>query len=244
MTIAVSMPGKMGDALYALPTARLLYGIFGEKIDFYTSDYCRPMEKLVMYQDYINNFIIPEDYKIERMDMGVQPWKMPILEQIYTHVFQLGFQAVPDRSIHQYIAHKIGIDTPLAIRYEYPKSSITGLPKEYICIAPRGNTTFVDTFNTLADSRESVIIGGTGDYTGHGIDMTGLDMLDTLYILSKAKGFVGLMSAMLVLANGFDIPRIAIHDGIHWDMRHVVYTEYNHYPINPTLAGLEAILDK
>jgi len=239
--IAVSMPGKIGDALYALPVARLLYGIHGEKVDFYTSEYCTPMKRLVEYQTYISRFIVPEDYKIERMDMGVQPWNMPI-PQKYTHIFQLGFQGIPDRAIHQYMAHKLGYNMPLAIRYDYPLVDMD-LPEDFICIAPRGKTSFEGTFNALADSTTSVIIGGNGDYTGHGIDMTGLDMLLTTYILSQSKGFVGLMSAMLVLANGFDIPRVAIHDGIHWDMRHVVYTALNHYPINPSLPDLKAILD-
>lgn len=98
MTIAVSHPGKMGDALYALPTARLLYGIHGEKIDFYTSDYCAPLTNLIEYQSYINKVVIPADYKIERMDIGCQPWQMPIPAE-YTHIFQLGFRGVPNQAI-------------------------------------------------------------------------------------------------------------------------------------------------
>lgn len=239
--IAVSMPGKIGDSLYALPVARLLYGMHGEKIDFYTSSYCNPMKNLVVYQSYINDFIIPADYTIERTDMGIQPWQMPIPDK-YTHVFQLGFRGIPDRSIHQYMAHELGYDMPLAIRYEYPELE-TDISGDYICIAPRGQTSFIDTFNELAQNTQAVIIGGTGDYTGYGIDYTGLDMLDTLSVLSKSKGFVGLMSSQLVLANGLDIPRIAIHDGIHWDMRHVINTALNHYPINPSVAHVKALLD-
>jgi hypothetical protein len=68
-------------------------------------------------------------------------------------------------------------------------------------------------------------------------------MLSTLSILSGAKGFVGLMSSQLVLANGFPYPRIAPHDGRSWDMRHVINTEYNHYPINPSVEQILSLLD-
>jgi len=238
--IAVTHPGKMGDTLYALPLARLLYGINGEKIDFYTSEYCRPLKELIEYQTYINECIIPADYTIERMDMGCQPWQMPVQEG-YTQVYHAGFRSVPDRAIHQFIAMQAGYNVPLGISYDYPYGYT--FTSDYICIAPRGETSFKQLFNDLADSTNAVIIGGEGDYTGHGMDFTGLSMLETVSLLSKAKGFVGLMSSQLVLANGFPYPKIAPHDGKSWDMRHVIYTEYNHYPINPTLADLKALLD-
>lgn len=242
MTIAVSMPGKMGDALYALPFARLLYGINGEKIDFYTSDYCKPLAELIAYQPYINKVIIPAEYKIERMDMGCQPWEMPIAGD-YTQIYHAGFRSVPDRAIHQFIAAQYGYNGPLGISYDYPKLIGTLYDEPYICIAPRGETTYKELFNEIAKKKRAIIIGGHGDYTGYGIDATGIDMLSTLSILSGAKGFVGLMSSQLVLANGFPYPRIAPHDGRSWDMRHVVNTEYNHYPINPSVEQILSLLD-
>jgi hypothetical protein len=217
------------------------------------------MVSLVEYQSYINRVVIPKDYVVERMDCGCQPWLMPVKGD-YTHIYHCGFKSTPDRALHQFIALQNGYDVPLGIRYEYSgvpcgafESNLDGtayykfgnitVPHPYICIAPRGLTSFIDTFNKLADSTNAVIIGAKDDYTGHGINMTGLSMLDTLSVLSQCSGFVGLMSSMLVLANGFDIPRIAIHDGRSWDMRHVVYTAYNHYPINPTVQEIKDILD-
>jgi hypothetical protein len=238
--IAVTHPGKMGDTLYALPLARLLYGINGEKIDFYTSEYCRPLKELIEYQQYINQCIIPANYTIERMDMGCQPWLMPVQEG-YSQVYHAGFKSVPDRAIHQFIASEHGYYGPLGISYEYPVQ--TRYKGDYICIAPRGETTYKELFNSLAQDTQAIIIGGKGDYTGYGIDATGISMLDTLSLLAYAKGFVGLMSSQLVLANGFPYPKISPHDGKSWDMRHVVYTASNHYPINPTLADLKALLD-
>lgn len=239
--IAISMPGKMGDALYALPTARYLYGVTGKKIDFYTSSYCLPMKRLVEYQPYIHEFIIPDGYIVERMDMGVQPWNMPIPNE-YDEIHQLGFRGIPDTMLHQYMAKTAGITAGLAIAYDYPRIS-NPLGKPYIAIAPRGDTTYNQLFNDIADLYPSIIIGGNGDYLGHGVDMTGKDMLDTLSLLDHATAFIGLMSSQLVLANGFNIPRIAPHDGIHWDMSHVVQYHLNHYPINPTVADIKHLLD-
>lgn len=247
MTIAVTHPGKMGDTLYALPLARLLYGINGEKIDFYTSEYCRPLKELIEYQPYINRCIIPNSYVIERMDMGVQPWLMPVQDG-YSQVYHAGFKNVPDRAIHQYIAAEHGYNGPLGISYAYPEIHDIRLKaildtEDYICVAPRGQTTFIDLFSNIADTTNAIIIGGEGDYIGYGYDATGISMLDTLSILAGAKGFVGLMSSQLVLANGFSYPKIAPHDGKSWDMRHVVYTASNHYPVNPTLEHVKDLLD-
>lgn len=247
--IAVSHPGKLGDSLYALPFCRLLYGMYGEKIDFYTSDYCAPMINLVKFQPYINDVIIPVEYKIERMDMGIQPWYMPIPTNKYSRVYQTGFQQVPDRALHQYIAASQGFDIPLAIRYDYQK--MRKVKSKYVCIAPRGLTSYTVLFTELVHELQThdirtVVIGGFGDNTldADVIDYSGTDMLETLNLLAYSLGFVGLMSSQLVLANGFDIPRISPHDGIHWDMRHVVQTPYNHYPINPTKEDILAIFDK
>lgn len=237
--IAVTMPGKMGDALYALPFARLLYGINGEKIDFYTSEYCRPLKELIEYQSYINRCIIPNSYVIERMDIGCQPWEMPVQDG-YSQVYHAGFRNVPDRAIHQFIAAQYGYTGPLGISYDYPE--YTNYTSDYICIAPRGLTSFIELFNDLADSTTAVIIGGKGDYTGHGMDLTGLSMLDTLSVLSRAKGFVGLMSSQLVLANGFPYPKIGIN-GYQSDMRHAIKTASNFYPPEgSTIEDMKRIL--
>lgn len=238
---AASMPGRLGDCIYVLPFLRYVYGVTGEKIDFYTSDYCKPLRMLFEYQPCINSFNILDKYVIERHDMGTQPWHMPIPEG-YEQVFQLGFQSVPDRAIHQFIAAQQGIGLALGVRYEVPIFADWATAKDYICIAPRGQTSFQSLFDELADRTNAVIIGGTGDYTGHGRDYTGLDLLKTAFILSRSSGFVGLMSSQLVLANGFDIPRIAPHDGKSWDMRHVIYSAYNHYPVNPSVDDVVALL--
>jgi len=239
--LAFTHPGKMGDALYTLPAIRYCTKYFGSNADFYTSSYCSPMKRLFEYQSVVDGFYVPDNYKIERMDMGVQPWYIPVDMSLYTTVFQLGFRQVPDCPLPRYIATTAGVgkQQKLTIRYECP--DIETLDEPYIVIGPRGKTTFEPLYLDIIEQSPVMVvqIGGPGDAVGDltndkVVDLTGEDMLETCSWLKKAQGYVGLMSAMLVLANGFEIPRIAPHDGKSWDMRHVVESEYNYYPTNPT----------
>jgi len=240
------MPGKIGDALYALPTCKQLAEDFGEQVDFYTSSYCEPIRALVEYQPYINRMVVPDTYIIERMDMGIQPWYMPIPENQYTAAYQLGYRGIPDRALHQFMALEAGIDKPLKIEYTYPEPKYTFFTP-FVTFAPRGSSSYANLFIEVAykliEKRIGiVVIGGAGEnyfqvddiLNPYILDYTGYDMIDTVGMLSKSLAFIGLMSSQLVLANGFDFPKIAPHDGIHWDMRHVVYSDTNFYPINPS----------
>jgi hypothetical protein len=241
--IACSHPGKIGDAIYSLPAIRKACEMEKARADFYTSDYCRPMKRLFEYQSFIDGFYIPDSYHIERMDMGVQPYNLPIDNSRYDRVYQMGFRWVPDRAIPDFISLSVGIPLPVDIEYDYPEFET--LDKPYIVVAPRGETSFKELFNNVIEmSPVSVIVlGGFGDYTGKGIDKTGLDLLETTTWIAKSIGFVGLMSSQLALANGFNIPKIAPHNGINWDMRHVVYGETNYYPVNPRPQEILNILN-
>lgn len=243
--IACSHPGKMGDALYALPAIKKACEINNCKADFYTSEYCRPMERLVKYQSYIDEFIIPKNYVVERMDMGVQPYIMPIDEDKYENVYQMGFRWVPDRAIPDFIALTCGIPLPVKVEYEYPESLDEDLDEPYIIIAPRGETGFKELFVKFIEACPipCIVVGGKGDFIGVGEDLTGIDMLETTTWIAKSAGFLGLMSSQLALANGFNIPKIAVHNGINWDMRHVIYSDTNFYPVNPSVLELLRILN-
>lgn len=228
--------------LYALPTVRQICKAEGQEADFYTSDYCFPVvERLLNRQSYIRKSFISPGYIIERMDIGVQPWQMNV-DGEYNKVYQLGFRGVPDGPIPGFIAKSAGIVWDGEISYDC--DDFPTLDEDYIVIAPRGLSSFQSLFlDVIAKSPvKSVVIGGKSDYIGAGIDKCGLDLLETLPWIAKSKGFLGLMSSQLVLANGFNIPRIAPHDGIHWDMRHVIHSKNNHYPVNPTAKNILKIL--
>lgn len=233
MPIAVSMPGKIGDAIYALPVARELCRKHKTTCDFYTSDYCTPLKRLFEYQWYVDNFIVPEEYHIERMDMGVQPWRMPV-KPGYDAVYHLGYRYVPNISLPDFMAKTAGIEFSPKIEYQYPE--IETLDEPYMVMAARGESSYKDLFLEVIEKSpiRVVQIGGKGEYIGDDPGATGMDMLETVSWISKAEAFVGLMSSQLALANGFNIPKVAPHDGVSWDMRHVVYSPRNFYPINPS----------
>lgn len=247
--IACTHPGKMGDALYALPSIRKIYEITGEKADFYTSKYCAPLKDLFEFQECINNFYMPDNYVVERMDMGVQPWRVPVDMSLYNKTYHFGFRRVPDRAIHEFIAIEAGLALPVEIRYDIPMASI--VPVNNVVIAPRGETTYKSLFREVAllslkKGYEVYIIGGFGDNTldvPEAKDLTGMSMLGTTFLLAQANAFLGLMSSQLVLANGFSMPKIAPHDGRSWDMRHVVYSDSNFYPINPTAEQVVELMN-
>lgn len=228
---AAAHPGKIGDCLYVLPLLRYLSKRDDVIFDFYTSSYCAPLKELFEYQDCIHSFYIASDYVLQDFGCGAQPWQVPV-PNTYNKVYQLGFRRYPDQMLHQFIASEQDVNVPLAIEYQCPDYDTT---EEYICIAPRGNTRYNYLFDKLPQHFNCRVVGGAGDYRGHGQDFTGLSFLKTCSILAKAKAFVGLMSSQLVLANGFPIPRIAPHDGVSWHLHHCVQYYLNHYPINPSI---------
>jgi hypothetical protein len=241
--VAVAMPGKIGDAIYTLPAIREIAKEYGP-VDFYTSSYCAPIVPLFEYQSCVEAVYTPGNYTIRRMDMGVQPWYMSIPEG-YKRTYQFGYRQIPEVSLPEHFCLQANVPFN-GIEYETPEPyySPSGGFIPYVCIAPRGGSTWDDTFREVA-TRAQIdirIIGAKGDYTGYGRDYTGLNLLETASVLKQSFGFIGLGSAMLVLANGNpDIPKIVPHHGYEYDMRHFVYGEKNYYLTNPTA---DAILER
>jgi len=228
--IACAHPGKMGDALYALPAARELARRHGSKVDFYTSPYCAPLTNLIEAQEYIDRVVIAHDYVLKDFRCGAYPWSVSVPGG-YDAVYQMGLRDYPAESIPDHIAVQCGLPRGLPVRYDFdlPPPKVEG---PYIVTAPRGHTAYSPTFRAIADHCpiKVVEIGASGDGTGspRAIDKTGLDMHEVLPWISGAQGFVGLHSAMLVLANGFPINKIVPQGD--WDMRHVVRSVYHQYP--------------
>ncbi len=246
MTLAFTHPGKVGDLLYSLPTVKSICDAKGQQADFWTSEYCYPIVKrLLERQSYIRRCILSPTYVIEGMDMGVRPSRVPVDTILYETTYHLGFREVPNCALPQFIARSVGATWNGKIEYEY--DDVPTLDEPYIVLAPRGETSYKDTFLDLIKKSpvKTVIIGGLGDLIGDGtaLNKCGLDLVETLPWIAKSRGFVGLMSSQLVLANGFDIPKVAPHDGIHWDMGHVIYSDTNFYPVNPTAEEILGLME-
>lgn len=248
--IAVSHPGKHGDALYALPAAKRLSEVMGMKVDFYSSDYCLPLKPLIEFQSYINAFYVAPNYKIERMDMGCQPYYVPIDRYVYKRVDHLGFRRVPDQAIHRFIAAEAGIGDVADPTYEVPEWYNPPY-KDYLVLATRGDTTYKGLFQDIIDQSPLpvMLIGGAGEHKFFStsgkkvIVRTGEDYLMTAAMIAKSRGFIGIMSSQLVLANGFNIPKVIPHNGRSWDMRHVIYSENHHYMVEPTVEEVLGVFD-
>ncbi len=241
--LAFTHPGKVGDLLYSLPTVKHICQIKNEMADFYTSNYCYPIVKaLLERQSYINHVYLSQTYVIEGMDMGVRPWLVPVDLSQYETTYHLGFRTPPDKALPQFIASSVGVTWNGKIEYEF--DPLPTLDEPYIVLAPRGESSYKPVF--LDVIRKSpikvIVIGSYSDYIGEGENRCGLDLLNTLPWIANSRGFVGLMSSQLVLANGFDLPKVAPHDGKHWDMNHVIKTDTNFYPINPTAEQILGLL--
>lgn len=232
--IAVAHPGKLGDALYALPTARFLATQHKCAVDFYTSGYCAPIVRLLEHQSFIRKVIIPPDYVPENGFQGIQPWKMPVPESSYKAVYQLGLREAPDKILPDYIAESVGAPAGLPIYYDYIPAKVLNEP--YIVIAPGREARFRKLLVEVVKRCpvKCVIIGAPGEYIGVGLDATKLDPLDSIPWIAGSRGFVGMMSSPLVLANAFPVPKVVIDDGQTWDMRHVMRSPLNFYPVLPT----------
>jgi len=205
---AFAHPGKMGDFLYILPTVKYICERDGAIADIYTSEMCRPTESLIKYQSYVNDFIIPPEYKMEHFNLGVQPWNIPIDESQYDKVYQLGFQAYPDGPLHKYIAKCIGIEDVADPQYEYP--DITFYDKPYVVVGYCSHHTdsrleqayeyFVETCPI-----QTVQVGGSKDRikSGKPHDQIGIDFLNLASLISNASAYVGFYSGQTAIANGF-----------------------------------------
>lgn len=232
--IAVAHPGKLGDALYALPTLRYLCSRHNCKADFFTSSYCAPIFRLLEHQTCIRKVIVPEGYIPENGYCGIQPWQMPVPQEGYDAVYQLGLRDAPNKILPDFIAESVGAPAGLPIYYQYPETKVLGEP--YIVIAPGKDRRFRATCIDLVKRCpvKCVIIGAPNEHIGIGIDATKLDPLDSIPWIAGSRGFVGMMSSPLVLANAFPIPKVVFDDGETWDMRHVMRGPLNFYPVLPT----------
>lgn len=93
----VTMPGKMGDVLLALPVAREIAAMHRAPVTFITSAYCAPLLPLITLCDYVHGVIaMSEDqYKVEHTHFGAQPWLMPVEAEPMENTYHLGFRHFP-----------------------------------------------------------------------------------------------------------------------------------------------------
>lgn len=236
---AFAHPGKIGDALYTLPTIHAICERDDAVADFYTSEVCRPAENLFRYQDHINDFIVPENYVIEGDGQGIQPWSMPVPSG-YDRVFQLGFSSFPAGPLHKFIAKSAGLSANdvQPPKYKYPDKKFYDDP--YLVMVYnklRGYPPMYRVYRELLDELNIRIVqtGVVSDHVdGPSDNLTGIDLLDVISLLAGARLYLGFYSAILALANGFEsldkvvtipAPGTGEQHGLHLqNTYHVYYT--------------------
>lgn len=232
MKIAVTHPGKIGDCLYSLPICRQL-----KEVDFWTSSYCSPLKNLFEHQSCIKSFNIKQDYQISHDGCGIQPYSLGELPEYYDKIVELGFRDYPQKNLIKYMANLAGIpEENLEIKYDVVEYDLE-LPNKFIVLAPGRDEYFKLCMYKLMQFLSSdigivqvglpeEIIPNFG--TAHCVDLS-----KTLYIISKSIAYIGSLSSNLVLANGFDIPKVCFALPWRQNSIHDIYTDKHLYLTTP-----------
>lgn len=248
--IAVTHPGKLGDALYALPALRALCARHGCQADFWTSAQCAALGPLLSIQPEIRNVRISGTYRPTGFDCGGQPPVVPTTGEEgdegpgYEAVYHLGYRSVPNCPLPLFMARQAGLaDHEIGpVRYATdpgapgPRHRFFGKP--YVVLAARGETTHKERFREFAAASPFAVVevGGHGEAVAgdHGAeDLCGLPFDQMASVIAASSGFVGLMSAPLAVAQGFPVPKLVVHDGRSWDMGHALVNDWTHYRADP-----------
>lgn len=249
---AFAHPGKIGDAVYALPLIKYICERDGAEAHFYTSSYCASLKRFFMHQKEITDFIVPENYQIRDFGCGGQPWQMPIDSSQYDRVFQCGFpHHPPNGPLHEFIARNNGVDPNLFQPHHFiwEALDINFIDKPFIAMC--GKTpewTEIPAYRYLIEHSPiaTVQIGLPHEWLGgKSINLTGLDILETVSILksTNCKAFVGYMSSPLTYANGVPgLHRFATLPSPGAGSEHGIYGPYNHYIVKATGAEILNIL--
>jgi hypothetical protein len=243
--IACAAPAALGDALYALPTARALAKKFGCKIDFYTTPYCAKLKALIEYQDCIDKLYAADSsqfytmcppFGIDHFNMGLPRGVLPIPLWKYRHVYQLGFAALPNKPLPQFIAEQTALDLEIGpVEYQYRAYPTLEEPYIVVGLGERG-----DKFNCsgLVNSPwKVVVVGGPGDYKGYGIDKTGMDFLDVATWIANSKGYIG-ASVNLVIAEGLPVPKIIPYTYGSFGWGELVQDKYHFFLKDPSVNDM------
>ena len=233
------MPGRIGDALYSLPTIRHISKILGSKVDFWTSDYCKPLVSLFKAQSFINEVYIAKNYIVQHHGCGTQPWEL-IPEKEYDRIYHMGLRSYPQGRLVDYYPSLHGFtfcDT--SIQYDFTKREIPS----GIVVSPGRNPILKPLFSKLitelAQNHTIYQVGPpseTINITHPNLKTISEDMLGTIAYINACHTFIGTLSANLVLANGFPCKKIIICEKERHNPAHDVHNEshiYLDFPVSP-----------
>lgn len=132
-------PGKFGDILWSLPTAREFCKLDGRPVDFAIRPPYRSLIPLLSAQKYIADVFVIENWESTGSPFGDQPWESPPHGRIgidYTIVTDLGYRSPPrDLGCARFLAAQHGMNLPETGFYPF----LTVVPSSAAPTAPKKN---------------------------------------------------------------------------------------------------------
>lgn len=233
--ILATCPGKLGDLIYCLPTARALAAHAGRPLHLATSALCAPAQGLLAAQPYVERAFIDQNWQLQEIGLGYQPWRMAEPPE-YQAVYHLGLR--PDwargrvfgqhlmETFLQNACHAYGLELGL------------DLGARFLFLPPAPGEDFIALH---AWGQSLALAGGAGllplalDYWGRLLDSVGLpvkgilgpgeediyaplgiqserprDLLELAETIDSARLFLGVESAPNALAQGLSAPRLVL----------------------------------
>lgn len=229
----VTFPGKLGDLIYTLPAVMALAQHSNSPITYLTSTYCRAVQSLVESQPYIDACLIDDEYQLEHLEYGCQPYTMSEPAG-FDRVYHLGFrpEITGNRILRQPLIAtffqilKDVYDVTLPAYDGAPYLTVDSAEAEGVILFQGHGHTLMDLMDS--DSRERLFrfwqqlfqmldckvlaVSGpneTGFYDRFDLPVhCPADMLETARMIKKARLFVGVQSAVAALTDGLKAPRL------------------------------------
>ena len=233
--IAICMPELHGDVLWSIPAARELARRAGCKADYIITRKAERVADLLLAQSFVRGIIVHENYTWPQgashdMDVNIG----------YDAIHQMGFRAQQpiDETLLDYFCKIAGLprqghwlDLPTI---PYPTISYV------VLAAKKQDGSMHERWGNMWDDFVSrcpmpVFEVGHPDHAMRldwSIDGTSIGFLKMACLISRCKYFFGHISAPLVIADAIpDVVRVAVHDGVHWNLRACTQSPMNHYPV-------------
>lgn len=241
MTILASMPGRFGDILWALPTARLLAARHGTNVDFMTSPKYSSILELVQRQPYILETWAGEGWDVSSEDTAQNRVPPECDCADYEEIYHLGYREWPRQSLPYEIRGNADlvddlrltepwITVPGAARETEDTVIAVGFSEEHIelkmgiLLGLAGTDAFEDiTWRFIlpppgTPHRAWEWVRGLSDH----VEFWQTDWEQAATAIASADLFFGCLSSMWVLANAVGTPTVimepmvARHNPIFW----------------------------
>ncbi|MBU2550970.1 MAG: hypothetical protein KKB20_21345, partial [Proteobacteria bacterium] len=223
--VLVTLPGKLGDLIYALPAVIQIGRHFGGPVSLQTSELCRPALGLLTVQPYLHQCFVDPDYVLEHVRYGCQPWRMSEPPG-YDAILHLGFRrellgaSIMTRPLREtyflVLEHEYGLSLPGPAQVPY--LFLEEEPMEDIVVFQGYGETLMDHLGP--EERQRLLAFWHRLFEGLGLDVrivTGPrersfydgwgypvvcpdDLLETARLIARARCFLGVQSAAAAVA--------------------------------------------